>query len=92
MFFAMSGASIANGKEPAINYRAIIYYYPDVADIEKDKVLPFFNGFEIVDAIPEKVTTAVAAVSFEREFKAFYPVPDLKYLSYFGRGLNKEQA
>jgi uncharacterized protein YegJ (DUF2314 family) len=92
MFFAMSGSSIAIGREPMISYRAIIYYYPDVADIEKDKVLPFFSGFEIVDAIPEKVTTAVAAVSFEREFKEFYPVPDLKYLSYFGRGLNKEQA
>ena len=93
ILFFLAGLVSANDAPQDARFRSIVYFYPGVT--EKELSLPDkFTAFQIVDGLPESADKPVMAfqVIESEEISNSYPVPDLKYLSYFGRGLDKGQA
>lgn len=86
------GLPTSYATEPDIRYRSIVYFYPGVDDIDLSTLKKEFKKFDLIDKLPESAKKPVLSHTIIRDFKESYPVPDSSYLSYFGRGLSKEQA
>ncbi len=84
--------SFASNVTPDIRYRSIIYFYPGVQEIDISLVENEFRKFKLVDSLPQSSLGPVVSLSVIKDVANSYPVPDISYLSYFGRGLNKQQA
>ncbi|GGC84295.1 DUF2314 domain-containing protein [Halopseudomonas salina] len=79
-------------SEPDIRFRSILYFYPEVKAPADGVVAAFFDRFEIVGELPAASTKPVVTYRLIEDLQDTYPVPDLDYLAYFGRGLDREQA
>ncbi len=75
-----------------IIHRSIIYFYPDVSNVKPSDIAKQFKGFELVDDLPDTVSSPYVSIAVETDFQDFIPVPDIRQISYFGRGLSKDQA
>ncbi len=84
--------SQASDVVPDIRYRTIVYFYPDTEAIDDSLFRKEFKNFDVVDELPKSSLKPLVSHTIVREVNKLYPVPDLSYLSYFGRGLNKQQA
>lgn len=84
--------SFASDVAPDIRYRSIIYFYPGTQEIDTSAVEKEFKTFELVDRLPKSSVKPMVSLSVINDVEGAYPVPDLSYLSYFGRGLDKQQA
>jgi uncharacterized protein YegJ (DUF2314 family) len=91
VLFFVSPVMIAQA-EPDIRYRSIVYLYPSGADVQPAELSKYAGLFEEVDLLPDNAEKPFVSIAIEREIADSLPVPDLQYLSYFGRGLSKEQA
>lgn len=83
---------VASAAQSDIRYRSVVYYYPGTVDIDIPQLKKEFKPFAIVDKLPESATRPVMSYTIIKDARESYPVPDSNYLSYFGRGLDKEQA
>jgi uncharacterized protein YegJ (DUF2314 family) len=84
--------SCASAEEFDIRYRSIVYFYPGAETVDIARVEEAFESFKSVDNLPELSLQPVVSLSVVSDVKESYPIPDLNYLSYFGRGLDKQQA
>jgi uncharacterized protein YegJ (DUF2314 family) len=84
--------SHASALEHDIRYRTIIYFYPNTMNLDISRFSKYFEYFQVVDELPNSSLKPVIAHSITKKIKESYPVPDLSYLAYFGRGLDKQQA
>lgn len=92
VFLATTDIAFASSVGSDIRYRSIIYYYPEIIDIDISLLNEEFKKFDIVDELPKSSLKPVMSHSVIKEVKESYPVPDSSYLSYFGRGLDKKQV
>lgn len=84
--------SVAAERIDGISHRTIIYLQDDTAGIPKNYASEYLPGFKEVEEIPEKPAELIYSVTKTRDLIESYPPPDISYLSYFGRGLSKQQA
>ena len=84
--------SFASDVATDIRYRSIIYFYPGTKEIDISAVKKEFPNYELVDSLPKSSVKPLVSFSVIKDVESSYPVPDLRYLSYFGRGLDKKQA
>lgn len=75
-----------------ISHRTIIYLQNEKVKLNSIELEKYLSGFLKVDKIPEKVQSPIFKLETSNEVQESFPPPDLKSLSYFGRGLNKQQA
>ncbi len=84
--------SLASEAEGDIRYRTIIYFYPNTTNVDTTQFKKEFEYFKAVEDLQKPVLQPVISHTIIKKVKELYPVPDLSYLSYFGRGLTKQQA
>lgn len=92
LFLMPVAGAFADHSVPDIRYRTIVYFYPDAQKIDVSSLKRAFNGFALVESLPKNATKPVFSYSVINDVAKNYPVPDLDYLAYFGRGLDKQQA
>lgn len=92
VWLGVQSGSFATETVPDIRYRNIVYFYPDKVALERSVLAKAFPYFELVDELPATASKPVLSYNLIRNFEDSYPVPDLNYLGYFGRGLDKQQA
>lgn len=83
---------VTASEAPDIRHRAVIYFLPGKARVD-DKQLPqYLDDFRYVKVLPKSAKQPSVSYRLSENFMENFPPPDLKYLSYFGRGVSKEQA
>ena len=87
-----SELSFASETSHNIRFRSIIYFQPEQQPSNISEIESYYSDFKIVDKLPEHSTQSLISFSSIENIKNDYPIPDLSYLSYFGRGLDKQQA
>lgn len=92
VFACFQNSSLATETDSDIRFRSVVYFYPDIKNPDISDLPRFFKGFKVVDKLPKEAHELVLSYSLTKEVQKLYPVPDLKHLSYFGEGLDKEQA
>lgn len=79
-----------------ISFEFAIFYVPEPTKdpfVELDWLLKEkFKSVRRVETIEEEVKSPVLTARPEMDPKSNYPLPDLEYLQYFGRGVSREQA
>ena len=92
VIWPISFSALASTNYSSIYFRHIIYFFPqsDKIDVKALPAVP--KGFSKVEELPEESDSTAISFQFLEDFKEYYPVPDLNYLSYSGRGLSREQA
>ncbi|WP_196140817.1 DUF2314 domain-containing protein [Aliikangiella sp. G2MR2-5] len=88
---AKNNESKENKEHPGIFLRHIIYF-KDLATAEKiirnTDANKFFNR---VDEFPDVAVSPVYNQKLIKDVSINFPVPDINYLSYFGRGMSDEE-
>ncbi|MGQ8366681.1 DUF2314 domain-containing protein [Glaciecola sp. 1036] len=90
--FSAADISYASNSGPDIRYRSIVYFFPSKQEIDISALKNEFKSFELVEQLPNVTDSPVVSVSVINDVENSFPVPDLSYLAYFGRGLDKQQA
>ena len=91
--FSMAALSaFAESGETDIRYRSVVYLFPQQAAPDMESIPALFNGYEPVKALPKIAMKPTIRFALETDVAKNYPVPDPSYLSYFGRGLTKNQV
>jgi len=85
-------SSFASDLPPDIRYRSIVYFYPGKAEVDISVAQKKFKDFKFVDKFPESAKRPLVSISRVVDVEKRIPVPDLNYLSYFGVGLERQQA
>lgn len=61
-------------------------------NINSTETNQYLSGFTRVEEIPEKLEAPIFRIEVSTDLQESFPPPDLDSLSYFGRGLSKQQA
>ena len=94
LLLLLSAMVSADEGPPDVRFRTLLYYYPGVTDHGMSTLADHFSGYEVVETLPERAEKPLLRFRLLEEdaINDTFPVPDLQYLSYFGRGLSKAQA
>ncbi|EOD79832.1 hypothetical protein D515_00965 [Grimontia indica] len=94
LLFLVSTKVHSSENEPPIYWRSIVYFYPDDRIVGEDELKLAFKDFDFVSEFPEKTENNTPLYTYEviKNFDESYPVPDMSYLAYFGRGVTKAEA
>lgn len=84
--------AVSASEADIIKFRNIIYLYPESKDLKLPELKKSLNYLKFEEKLTSEKTRPIFTYEVIRDIEKNYPIPDLGYLSYFGRGVEKEQA